>query len=328
MKIRAVRIREPGDPSVLELVDRELRDPGPGEVLVEVAAAGLNRADLLQRRGRYPAPPGAPPDVPGLEYSGRIVAAGAGVGSDRIGARVMGIVGGGAMATHVVVHVDETIAVPDRLTDEQAAAVPEAYLTSWDAMVARAALKAGETVLIHAVGSGIGTAALQLANQLGARPIGTSRTRAKLERCAPLGLVDGIECPQPAFADEVLRLTHGAGVNVVIDTVGASYFSENLRSLAVKGRMVLLGTMGGAVAEVPLGAWMARRATIIGSVLRSRSLAEKIVLAQTFSEQVLRGFLEGALAPVIDDVMPITAVQEAHARLESNDSFGKLVLRW
>jgi putative PIG3 family NAD(P)H quinone oxidoreductase len=326
-KARAVRIREPGGPEVLELVDVEVRAPGPGEVLVEVAAAGLNRADVLQRRGRYPAPPGAPADIPGLEYSGHIIKVGEGVDGARVGERVMGIVGGGGMSTHLVVHGRETIPVPANVELVDAAAIPEVFVTSWDALFLQAGLGLGETALVHAVGSGIGTAALQLANAAGARVIGTSRSQLKLERCREYGLVDGLACAGPSFADDVRRLSP-RGADVVLDTVGAPYFDENVKALATKGRMVLVGTLGGAAAQVSLGAWMAKRATVMGTVLRARPLEEKIALAQGFARSVVPLFAGGRLRPVIDAVLPMSDVSHAHARMERDETFGKLVLSW
>lgn len=325
---RAVKIREPGDASVLDVVPHEVRDPGPGELLVAVAAVGLNRADLLQRRGLYPAPAGAPPDVPGLEYAGRVAAVGAGVVAFAPGDRVMGIVGGGAMATHLVVHEREALAIPAHLSDTDAAAIPEVFLTVFDALFLQAKLSVGETVLLHAVASGVGTAALQLALVAGARVIGTSRTSEKLERCAALGLAHGIVCPEPRFAVEVLALTQGRGADVVLDTIGAPYFEENLRALAPRGRVVLLGTMGGGHATAPLGLWLAKRATIIGTVLRSRPLEEKAALAQAFTREILPLFVAGRLKPVVDAVLPMSDVREAHRRMERNETVGKIVLRW
>ena len=325
---RAVRIREPGDVSVLEVGPFEVREPGPGELLVEVTAAGLNRADLLQRRGLYPAPAGVAADVPGLEYSGQVAAVGLGVNSFRPGERVMGIVGGGAMATHLVVSEREVMPLPPTVSETDAAAIPEAFLTSWDALFRQANLAAGEHVLIHAVASGVGTAALQLALVAGAEPLGTSRTREKLERCTALGLAHALCCPEPKFAAEVLALTHGRGADVILDTVGAPYFEENLRALAPRGRMVLIGTMGGANATAPLGLWLQKRATIIGSVLRSRAPEEKATLARDFAHRMVPLFERGRLKPIVDAVLPMSDVREAHRRMERGDTFGKIVLAW
>lgn len=326
---RAVRIKEPGGPEVLHIERVSVDDPGPGQILVEVAAAGLNRADLLQRRGLYPAPEGAPKAVPGLEYAGRVAALGDGVEGFAIGDEVMGIVGGGAMATHLVVHEREAIPVPEGLALSHAAAIPEAFLTAYDALHEQAWLTAGEHVLIHAVASGVGTAALQLAKLIGARPLGTSRTEDKIERCAELGLGDGILVRDGKFADEVRERTGGRGVDVILDLVGGAYLSENLDALAPCGRMVVIGLMGGASAEMPLGTLLRRRLRVFGSVLRTRPLEEKAALAQRFATRIAPLFAaDGPLEPVVDDVMPMAEVQEAHARMERNETFGKLVLIW
>lgn len=323
---RAVRIQAPGDVDVLRLEAYPVREPGPGEVLVEVRAAGLNRADLLQRRGFYPAPPGAPPDVPGLEYAGVVARVGEGVESPAVGDRVMGIVGGGAMATHLVVHARETIPIPEDLTCEYAAAIPEVFLTAWDALFGQADLKMGETVLVHAVGSGVGTAAVQLAKAAGARPVGTSRTPAKLARCeAELG-VETVLAEDGRFAD-ALRAKAGRA-DVILDTVGAAYLEENLEALAPGGRIVVVGLLGGASGELPLGTLLAKRARLFGTVLRSRPHEEKATLAQAFARQVLPLLADGRVRPIVHSVLPMEDVAEAHGRMASNEPFGKIVLKW
>lgn len=328
VQARAVRIRKHGDASVLVLDDVKVRDPGPGEVLVAVVAAGLNRADIIQRRGAYPAPAGVSPDVPGLEYAGCVLRLGPGVTGFSPGDRVMGITGGGAMCTHVVAHARELIPVPSHLDLVEAAAIPEAFLTAWDAMLSQASLSLGETVLIHAVGSGVGLAALQLADAQGARCIGTSRTLSKLDRCAKFGLKHPVEPIEGRFSDQVNQITDGRGVDVVVDLVGGAYLEQNLESIAVKGRIVVVGLLGGRATSMPLGRLLARRATVIGTVLRSRPLEEKIALTQAFVKQGLPLFDARKLAPVVDEVMPMTAIRDAHERMERGETFGKLVLAW
>lgn len=330
IEARAVIIDGKGDADVLRLGALAVREPGPGEVLVAIAAAGLNRADVLQRRGFYPAPPGAPANVPGLEYAGTVAAVGEGVGAVALGAPVMGIVGGGGMASHVVVHERELVRVPQGMSLEDAAAIPEVFMTAYDALFAQAELALGETVLLHAVGSGIGTAGLQLARAAGVRALGTSRTEDKLERCAALGLAkdDGLLVHDKRFAARVLERTNGRGADVILDTVGAAYLGENLQALAARGRLVVIGLMGGATAELPLSMLLAKRASLRGSVLRSRSLEEKAELAQSFGRTVVPLFERGALRPVVDCVLPMSEVAEAHRRMERDQSFGKIVLRW
>jgi putative PIG3 family NAD(P)H quinone oxidoreductase len=333
-RVRGVRIRAPGDVDVLDVTDIDVREPGPGELLVDVAAAGLNRADVLQRRGLYPAPPGIPADVPGLEYSGTVAALGTGVTEWRAGDRVMGIVGGGAMARQLVTSAREALPVPEGLDLREAAAVPEAFLTAWDALVRQGELREGEVTLLHSVGSGVGTAALQLARLAGALVVGTSRTPEKLSRCRALGLEMGIHLPaadreHPArFAATLQRLTGGRLADVILDTVGAAYLEENVASLARRGRLVVIGLLGGAMGHLPLGRLLGQRGRVFGSVLRGRSPDEKAELAAAFRQQVLPHFGTGALRPVVDAVLPMEQVREAHRRMDRNETFGKIVLAW
>lgn len=331
---KAVRITRAGGPDVLEITDHVAPEPGGTDVLVQVAAAGLNRADLLQRRGQYPAPAGTPSDIPGLEYAGTIVAVGSGVTSRRVGDRVMGIVGGGAMATHVTVNERETIAIPEGMPFDVAAAIPEVFLTAFDALFLQGDLKLGETVLIHAVGSGVGTAAVQLARAAGARVAGTSRSKDKLERCKALGL------DHPIFVDADGRFAGEISADVILDCVGAGYLAENLRALAPRGRLVCIGTLSGGKGELPLGMLLGKRATVIGSVLRSRPLEEKAALARRFEREALPLFSrstgrpasshdEGpALSPVLTTTLPMSRIAEAHVLMEADQTFGKTVLTW
>jgi putative PIG3 family NAD(P)H quinone oxidoreductase len=326
--MRAVVIRGAGGPEVLSIEERASRAPREGEVRIEVAAAGLNRADLLQRRGFYPAPPGVVPDVPGLEYAGTIVEIGESVVA-RVGDRVMGIVAGGAMATELVVPEQETLPIPEPLTLEEAAAVPEVFATVWDAVFVQAGLRHGQTLLVHAIGSGIGTAAIQLAHAFGARVIGTSRTESKLERCRTMGLDGGIAVGKEAsFAAKVDELTGGAMADVILDTVGGAYLDENVRAVAPRGAIAVIGLVGGVSGTLPLGVLLGKRARVFGSTLRSRNAAERRALAESFARELLPLFEEKKLAPVIDHVLPMTEIAKAHALLESNETFGKIVLRW
>lgn len=325
---RAVEIRGAGGVDVLAINDVEIREPGPGDVLVEVAAAGLNRADILQRRGLYPAPRGAPANIAGLEYAGTVAAVGDGVQGIATGARVMGIVGGGGMATHVVVHHRELIPVPEGMSLEHAAAIPEVFLTAYDGLVVQAGLEMGHRVLLHAVGSGIGTAALQLVNVAGGQAIGTSRTQAKLERCAELGLRHSILVKDGEFAARTRELTGGRGVDIVLDAVGGPYIAESLAGLATRGVIIVIGLLGGITSNTPLGALLSKRASVVGSVLRARPLEEKAALAQRFARRVIPLFESGALRPIVGDVMAMSDIAAAHQRMEKNDTFGKIVLAW
>jgi NADPH:quinone reductase len=325
--MKAIVIARPGGPEVLEIEDRPTPEPGPGEIRVRVRASGLNRADLLQRMGRYPAPPGAPDDIPGLEYAGEVDASGEGAGLWAVGNRVMGITPGGGHAEFVIVHEREGVRIPKSLSWEEAAAVPEVFMTAYDALFRLLDLKVGENLLIHAVGSGVGTAALQLARAAGAITLGTARTPDKLRRATELGLEHAVHAGHD-WPAQVFEATRGKGVHAVLDLVGGDYVADDLHVLAAGGRVVVVGTMGGATTQIDLSALLSKRAQIIGTVLRSRPLEEKIVLARAFSKRVLPLLSSGRVHPVIDTVFPFGDIAEAHRRMEANDTFGKLVLRW
>ena len=328
--MKAVVIRRSGGPEVLAIEERPSPVLGAGEVRIEVAAAGLNRADVLQRKGFYPAPPGVAPDVPGLEYAGTIIETGEGVERTRVGDRVMGLVAGGAMAGEIVAPVVETMPIPEDLSLVEAAAIPEAFVTAWDAARIQGGLAGGGTLLVHAVGSGVGTAAIQLARACGARSIGTSRSDAKLARCTALGMDEGIVVPkgEARFADRVAASTGGAGADVILDTVGAAYLEENLRALARRGTLVVIGLLGGATGSLPMGMLLGKRARIIGTVLRTRDATEKAVLTAAFARQVLPLFASAALAPVVGRIVPMADIADAHAAMERDETFGKVVLVW
>ncbi len=326
--MKAVFFAGNGGPEVIEI--RQLPDPRPGrgEVLVRVRAAGVNRADLLQRRGLYPPPPGVRAEVPGLEMAGEVVEVGEGVTSLKQGERVMGIAAGNVQAELAVVHERMLLRVPARLSLEEAGATMEAFLTSHDALFTLGGLRPGWPVLIHAVGSGISTAALQLVKAAGATAIGTSRTAEKLERAQALGLDHPIHVGKDdaRFADEVRRLTGDEGVPIVLDFVGASYAAENLAALAQGGRLVVIGTLGGPRTQLDLGILMRKRAQVIGTVLRPRALEEKIQATRLLARDVVPLLASGRVRPIVDSVLPMARAREAHERMERNDSFGKLVL--
>jgi putative PIG3 family NAD(P)H quinone oxidoreductase len=321
--MRAVVYSGAGGPEVISIREVPTPSPGPSQIRVRVRAAGLNRADLLQRRGLYPAPPGWPAEIPGLEYAGEVEAAGDKVTRWRPGDRVMGLVGGGAQAEFVVVHQDEVVAIPARLNPTDAAAIPEAFLTAWDALVARGRVQPGERVLIHAVGSGVGTAAVQLARALGATPSGTSRSAAKVERAREYGLEQGIVTD----ADGGFRAAVKLPVDVVLDVLGAPALAQNLEILAPRGRLVLLGLLQGARAEVNLEPVLRKRLEIIGSVMRTRGLEERVELVRRFTERVLPLFEQGVLRPVVEASYPLDRLADAHRVMEENRNFGKLVVQ-
>ncbi len=326
--MRAVLFKGKGGPEVIAW--EETRDPSPsrGEVLVRVRAAALNRADLLQRRGLYPPPAGTREDIPGLELAGEVSRVGEGVSAWRPGDRVMAIAAGEAQAEYAVVHERMLMRVPDGLSLEEAGALPEAGITSHDALFTHGGLRPGWTVLVHAVGSGVSTAAVQLAKAAGATVIGTSRTAEKLERARALGMEHGILVGReaPRFADEARRLTGGAGCPLVIDFVGAPYAAENLAALAPRGRVVVVGTMGGSEAAMDLRVLMRARGALVGTMLRPRPIEEKIAATQAFARDVLPLVAAGRVKPVVDSVVPAARAREAHERMERNESFGKLVL--
>jgi NADPH2:quinone reductase len=327
--MHAIVIARTGGPEVLELRDMPSPTPSRGEVRVRVRATAINRADLLQRLGVYPAPPGVPADIPGLEIAGEVDAVGQDATELAIGDRVFGIVGGGGYAEQITVHARALARIPDGMSFTDAAAVPEAFLTAWDAMVDQARLTAGEIVLVHAVGSGVGTAALQIAKAVGARTLGTARTADKLERARTLGLDQGIVVQDAMFAPEVLKRSEafGArGVDVVVELVGGAYVAEDLACLAPKGRIVVVGAMAGARVDLDLGTLMHKRAEIRGTVLRARPLEEKILAARSLQRHLVPLFAIGALKPIVDRVLPLAAAADAHRAMQSNETFGKVVL--
>jgi len=324
--MRAIVIDAPGGPEVLQWREVPTPEPGRGEVRVRVRATAVNRADLLQRMGLYPAPPDAPQQIPGLEFAGEIDAVGAGVSAWKAGDRVFGLVGGGAYAEALVTHGDTVARMPDALSFTDAAAIPEAFITAWDAMVTQAGLGAGETVLVSAVGSGVGTAAVQIARALSARPLGTARTASKLARASKLGMDRGFTVAGGKFADDVLRATGGRGVDVVLELVGGGYMAEDLLCAAPEGRIVLVGLMAGVRAELDLGLVLRKRLAIIGTQMRARPLGEKIEVTRTFARHVVPLVEAGRLVPVVERVMALPEAAAAHQAMASNEGFGKIVL--
>jgi NADPH:quinone reductase len=325
--MRAIVITGVGGPEVLEVRERPVPEPAGDQIRVKVHACGLNRADTLQCRGWYPAPPGAPPDVPGLEYAGEVDAIGpTAVSQWKPGDRVFGIVGGGGLAEYVLTHELMAAAIPPGLDFVQAAAVPEAFITALDALVTQGQVSPGEHVLIHAAGSGVGTAAVQIAHAMGCTVLGTSRTATKLEHAARLGLDHGIDVSTRDFAAVVREKTGGSGVDVVIDLVGSSVMAGNLAVLAPGGRLVLVGLLGGASALLDLNQMLRKRLTIVGTTLRARPLEKKISATRRFAASVVPWLARGLVQPVVDSVFELQDVRAAMARVESNQVFGKVIL--
>jgi NADPH2:quinone reductase len=309
-----------------------MADPAPGtaEILVDVHASALNRADWLQVLGNYPPPPGFPPDIPGIEYAGTVLATGPKANRFRAGDRVMGLVGGAAFAERLVVHEREAVPVPAELTLTQAAALPEAFFTAFDALVLQGGLTAGQSVLVHAVASGVGTAAAQIVHAAGAILVGTARSADKLERAKAVvpftALV--VDRDTPRFADRVREATGGLGVDLVLDLVGGRYTAESLACVAVKGHILSVGTVGGARTEVDLHLLMRRRARLSGTVLRARPPEEKMTLARAIEHHVLPLFARGTYRAVLDQVLPMERIGEAFELLVADRNVGKLVVSW
>lgn len=323
----AAIIRGPGGPDVLELRTVSRPTPESQEILVRVYASALNRADLLQRRGHYPAPPGVPAEIPGLEFAGQVEEIGSAVQLWKPGSRVMGLTGGGAHAEYLVTHERAVVEIPATLSWEQAAAIPEAFITAHDALWIQAAVRPNERILIHAVGSGVGTAAVQLARAISAIPFGTSRTANKVARAKDFGLESGFIVTSGPTAEDGKSWAANGLFDVVLDLTGGPYVNASLHALAHRGRILLVGTMAGARSEIDHGLMLTKRARMIGTVLRARPLEEKIAVTRSFARDVLPFFEEGTLHVPLDSEFPLRDIRKAHERMESNQTFGKIVLR-
>jgi NADPH2:quinone reductase len=324
--MRAVFINEFGGTENLAVMEIPVPpSPEKREVRVRVRAAGLNRADILQRMGRYPAPKGYPERVPGLEFSGEIESLGVAVDGYSVGDRVMGIIPGGAQVDLLNIDASLLSRIPDRLSFEEAAAIPEAFTTAFDAVILQAHLQKGESLLIHAVASGVGLAAVQIARKIGAHIYGTSRSEEKLARADEFGLAGSIVVDSSgSFAGRLKPVVEG--IDVILDLVGAKYLMDDIDILNEKGRLMLVGLTGGTRAELDLSVVLRKRLSIIGTVLRSRSLSEREVLTASFNREILPLFEKNELRPVLDRVYPVEEVREAHTRIENNENFGKVVL--
>ncbi|MDQ0309598.1 putative PIG3 family NAD(P)H quinone oxidoreductase [Kitasatospora herbaricolor] len=324
--MRAITVPQPGGPEALTWAEVPDPVPGEGEVLVEVVATAVNRADLLQRQGFYDPPPGASP-YPGLECSGRIVALGAGVSGWGVGDEVCALLAGGGYAERVAVPVGQLLPVPKGVSLEEAAALPEVTATVWSNLFMVAHLRPTETVLLHGGASGIGTMAIQLAKAVGARVLVTAGSAGKLARCAELGADVGINYREQDFAEAVREATGGAGVDVVLDIMGAKYLERNVASLALNGRLVIIGLQGGVKAELNLGALLAKRAAVVATSLRGRPLAEKAAIVAAVREHVWPLIEGGVVRPVVHQVLPLSEAGAGHRLLESGTQVGKVVLR-
>lgn len=323
--VKAITIHEPGGPEVLVWADVEDDRPGPGEVLLDVVATAVNRADLLQRQGHYAPPAGASPYL-GLECSGRIVELGADVQGWVVGDEVCALLTGGGYAERVAVPAGQLLPVPAGVTLQDAAALPEVVCTVWSNVFMLAGLRPGETLLVHGGASGIGTMAIQLAGNVGAKVIVTAGSAGKLARCRELGASVLINYRDEDFVAVSRAATDGRGVDVILDNMGAKYLSRNVEALAPNGRLVVIGLQGGAKAELDLGALLAKRAAVLATALRSRPAEEKAAIVASVREHVWPLLESGAVRPVVDRVLPLSAAAEAHRVVETGEHVGKVLL--
>lgn len=324
--MKAILFDEPGDESVLRIGETDAPPMRPGALRIRVAATALNRADLMQRQGLYPPPPGAS-EILGLECSGVVSEVGEGVDAFAVGDRVMALLAGGGYAEEVVVDAGSAMHVPESVDLVEAAALPEVLLTVHLNVFDIGGLDTDGWLLVHGGGSGIGTAAIQLARAAGAHVVVTAGSAAKCGRCLELGADVALDYTAGDFADGVLEATSGRGVDVALDSIGGRYLESNLRSLAIGGRLVIIGLMGGAKAEIGLGQLLVRRLSVIGSTLRARPEAEKARLVQSLLARFGKALETGAVRPIVDTVMPLADVAEAHRRMKSSAHFGKILLR-
>ncbi len=323
--MQAVTIAAPGGPDVLKLKTIPDPIPSPEQILVRVHATALNRADTLQRQGQYPPPPGES-DILGLELAGEVEAVGADVTAIAVGERVFGLVGGGGYAEKAVMDARMAIPIPEGWSFAQAAAVPEVYFTAQETMFTLAGLQRGETILIHAGASGVGTAGIQMARETGATVLITAGSAEKIQRCMDLGATAGCNYKEQDFAEWVQHATKGKGVDVIEDFIGAAYWDKNLKSLTLGGRLVLVGVMGGVKVEANLGLILRKRLQVFGSVLRARPLADKIDITRRFQANWLPLLTAGRIKPIIDCRFPLERAAEAHRYMEDNKNFGKIIL--
>ncbi len=323
--MQVVEIQSPGAPDVLEPRDRPTPEPGPRDVLIRVMAAGVNRPDVMQRKGHYPPPPGAS-DIPGLEVAGTVEAVGSEVTRWAEGSRVMALVAGGGYASHCIAPAPQCLPIPGQLPFVEAAAIPETFFTVWANVFERGRLELGESLLVHGGSSGIGTTAIQLGRAFGARVFATARTADKCDACISLGAERAIRYEDEDFVEVAKRLTMDRGVDVILDMIGGDYVRRNIECLADEGRLVLIALLRGAKAELNLLPILQRRLVITGSTLRPRPVEEKGRIAQALEDRVWPLLELGQIKPVIDSTFPLERAAEAHARMESGEHIGKIVL--
>jgi len=324
-QMTVIGISKPGGPEVLLPETRAVPTPGAGEILIKVAAAGVNRPDVAQRAGVYPPPPGAS-DLPGLEVAGEVVATGSGTGKHKIGDKVMSLVAGGGYAQYCIAQDAQAIAVPAALSMNEAGAIPETLMTVWHNVFERGGLRPGETLLVHGGSSGIGTMAIQLAIALGSKVIVTVGSQAKADACLKLGAFSAINYKTHDFVAEVKAATEGKGVEVILDMVGGEYIDRNYEAAAIDGRIVQIATLGGAKANVNIVKLQVKRLHHTGSTLRPRSNADKAAMVAAIEARVMPLFRDGRVKPVMDSTFPLERAADAHRRIESSEHIGKIVL--
>jgi putative PIG3 family NAD(P)H quinone oxidoreductase len=324
-QMTVVGISKPGGPEVLLPETRSVPAPGPGEILVKVLAAGVNRPDVAQRSGAYPPPPGAS-DLPGLEIAGEVVALGAGATKHKLGDKVMSLVAGGGYAQYCIAQDAQAMTVPASLSIQEAGAIPETLMTVWHNVFERGGLKAGETLLIHGGSSGIGTMAIQLAKAFGAKVIVTVGGQDKADACLKLGADRAINYKTEDFVAETKTATNGTGANVILDMVGGDYIDRNYDAAAIDGRIVQIATLGGAKATVNIAKVMVKRLHHTGSTLRPRSNADKAAMVAAIEAKVMPLIREGRVKPLMDSTFPLEKAADAHRRMETSEHIGKIVL--
>jgi len=324
-QMTVIGISKPGGPEVLLPETRAVPVPGPGEILVKVAAAGVNRPDVAQRSGAYPPPPGAS-DLPGLEIAGEVVALGTGTSKHKLGDKVMSLVAGGGYAQYCIAQDAQAITVPPALSMQEAGAIPETLMTVWHNVFERGGLKPGETLLVHGGSSGIGTMAIQLAKAFGSKVIVTVGGQDKVDACLKLGADRAINYKTEDFVAEVKTTTNGAGANVILDMVGGDYIDRNYDAAAVDGRIVQIATLGGVKATVNIAKVMVKRLHHTGSTLRPRTNADKAAMVAAIEAKVMPLMREGRVKPVMDSTFPLEKAADAHRRMETSQHIGKIVL--
>jgi NADPH2:quinone reductase len=324
-RMKAIEIAQPGGPDVLKPGERPVPVPAQGDVLMKVAAAGVNRPDVEQRKGTYPPPPGAS-DIPGLEIAGTVAALGPGADGFKVGDAVCALVSGGGYAEYCTAPVPQCLPVPKGLGMAEAAALPETFFTVWQNVFDRARLKSGETILIHGGSSGIGTTAIQMAKAMGARVLATAGSDAKCAACAKLGADGAINYNTQDFVEATLAATNKKGADVILDMVGGKYFERNIAALAIEGRLSLIALLGGRDAKIDLSLVLRKRLTVVGSVLRARPVSEKGAVAESLRREIWPLIAAGKIKPVIDSTFPLADAAKAHARMETSAHVGKIVL--